>query len=288
MDTPIAALVIEDDEADYRLLERHFRKIPTKALIRAASLSDGIKACEQQNIDIILLDLTLPDSRGMDTVKKLTEIVDEPIVVLSGLDDSRAGLESVQLGAQDYLVKGSFDTDLLFRTIRYAMERNELRRELHATRQEVTRERELRRLQSDATFSRSSTERLLRDEKPLKSTHCSEFEQAVQKYSSILGDALEQRVYKIEHNVSEALRSLAHELRSYRGTPRDIVEIHTDAVNLRHADAPPEKSRVVNEEARYLLAGLLGHLCSIYRTDSLQLSVPPKNIKHLSSSDVEP
>jgi len=153
MYTPIAALVIENDAADYCLLERQFLRLPIKPLIRASSLNDNIEASKQHNPDIVLPDLTLPDSQGMGTVNKLTGAVVAPIVVLSGCEDNQPGLESVQLGDQDYQVKGNFNTRLLFQTIRYAIERNKLRRELHTTRQEVNRERELPRLQTYATPS---------------------------------------------------------------------------------------------------------------------------------------
>ena len=77
--------------------------------------------------DVILLDLSLPDSQGLDSfdqVRLLT--LNTPIIILSGLDDQTIAVKAVQQGAQDYLVKGGFDTELLVRAIRYAIERQNL------------------------------------------------------------------------------------------------------------------------------------------------------------------
>lgn len=288
MDTPIIALAIEDDSADYFLLERLFKKNPAKRLSRAQCLKDGLASAASQDYDVILLDLSLPDSRGMDTVKEFMKIDTAPIVVLSGLDNKDTALESVQLGAQDYLVKGSFDAELLFRTIRYAIERHKLRRELDATRQEVYRERELRRLHSDALSTRlPPDESRVNEGNPLKSAHSEVFQRSRKQYSSILDNALEQRAFKVDHKISDALRELAKELRVYKATPRDIVEIHTVAITLKHTITLPEKNRVVNEEARYLLAGLLGHLCSIYRSDALHSGFTAEQVQDWLDTDVE-
>ena len=73
---------------------------------------------------MVLLDLGLPDSQGMETLTLAQEANRRlPIVVLTGLDDQRFAVEAVRAGAQDYLVKGRFDSNLLVRTIRYAVER---------------------------------------------------------------------------------------------------------------------------------------------------------------------
>jgi signal transduction histidine kinase len=79
---------------------------------------------------VLLLDLSLPDAHGLDTVERASEAApDVPIIVLTGLDDQTVALQAVQAGAQDYLVKGQFDATLLTRSIRYAMERKRLERE---------------------------------------------------------------------------------------------------------------------------------------------------------------
>ena len=287
MDTPIVALAIEDDSEDFFILNRLFQENKNNQLVWAKSLEAGLESIERHDFDVILLDLSLPDSRGIATVKEFMELDTAPIVVLSGLDDEQTALESVQSGAQDYLVKGSFSADLLFRTMRHAVERNRLQRQLNASQQEVQRQRELRRLQSDASLAPVSADTAVNEGKPLKSAHLIIFQQSIRQYSSILDNALEQRAFKIEHKVSDALRKLANELGDYKATPRDVVEIHTAVITEKISDTLPQKNRVINEEARYLLAGVLGHLCSFYRSDSLRFRASPDYLTSCLESDAK-
>jgi PAS domain S-box-containing protein len=89
---------------------------------------------------VVLLDLGLPDSQGMETLTLARKASDNlPIVVLTGLDDERFALEAVRAGAQDYLVKGRFDSQLLVRTIRYAIERKRAEEEVRRLNAELER-----------------------------------------------------------------------------------------------------------------------------------------------------
>ena len=87
MDNSIAALAVEDDSADYFILDRLFRRNGNCELVWAQSLEAGLESIKRHEIDVILLDLSLPDSRGIATVREFMEIDTAPIVVLSGLDD---------------------------------------------------------------------------------------------------------------------------------------------------------------------------------------------------------
>jgi signal transduction histidine kinase len=124
---PIRALLVEDNPADARLLCEHLRESAAGAfeVTRVARLSACIEQLRQNPFDVVLLDLTLPDSRSIDTVRRVhAEAAEVPIVVLTGLEDEAVGVEAVRQGAQDYLVKGQTDPRLLARSIRYAIERN--------------------------------------------------------------------------------------------------------------------------------------------------------------------
>jgi PAS domain S-box-containing protein len=84
-----------------------------------------------EHFDVVLLDLNLPDSGGLDTVRTfLSKNNVVPVIVLTGLDDETTGLNAIQVGAQDYLVKGRTDGALLARTMRYAIERKKAEEEL--------------------------------------------------------------------------------------------------------------------------------------------------------------
>jgi len=129
----IKILLIEDNPGDARLIQEMLSEIKdTKFNFSCVDrLSKGLEFLTKGDIDIVLLDLSLPDSQGLDTFLKLHQTVpDIAVIVFTGLDDSTIGVKAVQEGAQDYLVKGKVDSDLLFRSIRYAIERHRMLRDL--------------------------------------------------------------------------------------------------------------------------------------------------------------
>src|SRR5205814_214856 len=90
-------------------------------------LSRGLDCLSSRRFDVIVLDLSLPDSTGLETFRRLHALASStPIVVLTGLSDATVGIAAVQQGAQDYLVKGQVDGPLLVRALRYAIERKRL------------------------------------------------------------------------------------------------------------------------------------------------------------------
>jgi signal transduction histidine kinase len=122
----INVLLIEDNVEQVEFLRQLLlRQIDADFhLIHASTVTDGVRKVSALQIDIILLDLGLPDSDGLETFLRLTHVAqDVPIVVLSGVNDVALAVETVQMGAQDYLVKGHVDNRLLVRSLRYAIER---------------------------------------------------------------------------------------------------------------------------------------------------------------------
>ena len=131
----IKVLLFEDNDDDIFLLRKMLQKATTAQfeLEVVGRLDKGIERLKQGGIDVILLDLSLPDSRALDTFYKThTAIPDIPIIVLSGLDDERTALEAVHAGAQDYLVKGQGGSHLLIRAMVYAIERTQAKAALAA------------------------------------------------------------------------------------------------------------------------------------------------------------
>jgi signal transduction histidine kinase len=127
-DAVTRVLLIEDNPDDACLLsealndacEAHIQ------LVHVGSLEDAEKVIGQQVFQLILLDLSLPDSHGIETVIRVQrEAPSVPIVVLTGLNDDDISVQAVRAGAQDYLVKGEIDGRILVRSIRYASERKQ-------------------------------------------------------------------------------------------------------------------------------------------------------------------
>jgi two-component system cell cycle sensor histidine kinase/response regulator CckA len=130
---PIKILLIEDNPADARLIREML--VDTKGesfeTVIADRLFAGLTCLASNAFDVILLDLSLPDSQGSDTFMKVRErAAGVPIVLLTGLDDEVLAMGAMNKGAQDYLIKGEVSGHLLARAIRYAIERNKLLREL--------------------------------------------------------------------------------------------------------------------------------------------------------------
>ncbi len=127
-------LYVEDSPGDVRIMQEKMKEINAQYnLFVAESLAAGLKILAGNEIDIILLDLFLPDSKGLVTLEKMLEQgykTPVPIVVISNLDDETVAGKAVEAGAQDYVVKGQYDGRLLFRVLRYAIQRNLLSEEL--------------------------------------------------------------------------------------------------------------------------------------------------------------
>lgn len=123
---PIKVLAVEDDPLYADLIRHLLRRdrVATYELRWAKSLAEALIVVESEVIDVVLADLHLPDSAGMDTVSRLLERGgDVPVVVLTGVDDDQVGSEAVRRGAQDYLVKQEVRGGILGRVLRYAIER---------------------------------------------------------------------------------------------------------------------------------------------------------------------
>ncbi len=125
-DEPIRVLLIEDERAQ-AFLFRHMLndiKVPSFEVTWVEELQQSLEVLATGRIDVVVLDLSLPDSTGPSTYSRLHGLFPKlPVVVLTGLDDDALGFAIVQAGAQDYLIKGQVTGSLLSRALRYAIER---------------------------------------------------------------------------------------------------------------------------------------------------------------------
>jgi PAS domain S-box-containing protein len=119
-------LLVEDSDTDATLLQESILSSGATdiSISVVQSLSEAKEHLKNNHTDAVLLDLTLPDSSGLDTVRRARRISpDLPIVVLTGVDDENTGVEAMRTGVQDYLVKGQTDGRTITRVIRYSIER---------------------------------------------------------------------------------------------------------------------------------------------------------------------
>jgi PAS domain S-box-containing protein len=131
--TPINLLLLEDNPGDARLIRELLKEVGTPGfqVTQAGRLSEALEAVTGRSFDIILTDLTLPDSRGLEAFRALRAAAPTTaVIVLSGVDDETLAVGAVREGAQDYLDKGRMEPHLLGRAIRYAIERQRAEVEL--------------------------------------------------------------------------------------------------------------------------------------------------------------
>src|SRR5580693_3284597 len=117
---PLQVLLVEDNAGDVRLLREMFSKerADTFVLTHLVRMSDAEAHLAKGGVDIVLLDMGLPDAHGLDTVRRsLAASPDVPVIVLTGLDDEVRAAEAMKEGAQDYLIKGQVESRALPRTL---------------------------------------------------------------------------------------------------------------------------------------------------------------------------
>jgi signal transduction histidine kinase len=164
MQQSIRVLLVEDSPTDLDMLQRTFARLglpqdwqilAVETLADAIALhpSDAAIATDASLFDVVLLDLGLPDAKGLETLTRFRAAVpDVPVVVLTGLDDEEMAFKAIEAGAQDYLVKDQVSIQWLKRTLRFAMERqqslSQLQRSEAQSRAALAAERELHELKT--------------------------------------------------------------------------------------------------------------------------------------------
>ena len=234
------------------------------------NVQDCVSASAKNSHDIILLDLSLPDSTGIDSLKKIQDVKKNvPIVILTDNIDKNLAVKCVQLGAQDYLVKNRMNSDLLIRAIRYAIERNHLLYSLNKNNNSPDNEQYSFRVKN--TFS-SITAKLY-DSVLLKNSAQKQFLELVGKYKQILLLSLDEKILKVDHNISEKLEILSENLGNLKANPRDIVDMHKETLNQLKHNQPLKKYLACLEESKIRLIEIMGYLVSFYRKYAIHFNI---------------
>jgi signal transduction histidine kinase len=132
MKKPLEVLVVEDNAGDARLLREMFSKEKPGSfnLTHLLRMSEALVHLQKGGVDIVLLDMGLPDGHGLDTVRRAQAVAPGvPVIVLTGLDDEALAAEAMKEGAQDYLIKGQIESRALPRALRHAIERHRMQAE---------------------------------------------------------------------------------------------------------------------------------------------------------------
>ncbi|MBU0710606.1 response regulator [bacterium] len=268
----IRVLLIEDNPGDARLIKEALSEAGDMQfeLEWIDRLTPGLERLATGEFDVILLDLNLPDRpfHGLETLREVRgKAPDMPIVVLTGLNDEKTGLGAIKAGAQDYLVKDQLNSELLLRTLRYAIERYHLH--LERIKYERQQEQELNDFRKMTQTSTTITSRSF-GLGPLKESQPTIFHEFVSSFETFLDKAIEKRVYQADHDLSTELRTMSEKLGFIKAGPRDVIDIFVTALDNKSKDANTEKIKAFMEEGRILVIQLMGHLISFYRNYYVQ------------------
>lgn len=139
---PVNILLVEDNDVDVMLLKDAFDTLDgfKHDLVRVQRLGDGLTHLRDNQVNVVLLDLGLPDSQGVDTFARLhRQAPTVPVLVLTALNDESVGEQAIEMGAEDFLVKGQLQPAMLARSVRYAIERRRKTSELEQVKDELKR-----------------------------------------------------------------------------------------------------------------------------------------------------
>jgi signal transduction histidine kinase len=151
-DALVRVLIVEDSTTDARIVRNYLSKGKNGAQVQAANrLADALALVQDNTFDVILLDMSLPDGEGVESVRRMRAAAPRvPIVILSGLEDESIASQAMHAGAQDYLLKGRVDDVSLRRALRYAIERQQLLDQLAASESRLQQENLILRRLTDA------------------------------------------------------------------------------------------------------------------------------------------
>ncbi len=283
-------LLVEDNVVNARLIQTLLSKAQDSPLAEGLSfqltvcdtLSSAIEKIENHPFDLILLDLMLPDSKGLESLITLKEKNPQiPVIIQTGSEEDTIVVQAFQQGAHGYLRKTNLDSNLLIYAIRLALERQKYVGHLEEIRKQQQQEVEFQSLENLASAIKTSVTARMFAAEALKDSFPEIFHELVQNYSHLLDLSLEERAYKVDYEISEQLRSLADKLGFLKASPRDVVDIHTQALKEKNKNAKLPKIQAYVDEGRLRLLELMGYLTSYYRKYYIGLS----NLNILSTYD---
>lgn len=264
MDEPIRILLVPDGDA-VESVRRHLQAEAHTAVEtpRAATAEAAIEVLRSRDADAILMHLTGWSENPLAVFAKLrSEAPDTALLVIASAAQESLALKMVQMGADEYLLSERTHRTELVRALRYAVERQRLHREL---------ERRASHWEREDPGARSTT-RVTAESYgvvPLRSALPEVLERLSEEYARLLDQAVEQRTYRVEHDVTGGLRAIADELGFLRALPRDVVELHSAVLRRKSQSVGARLYELYAEEARFAVLELMGYLASYYRRYSL-------------------
>ena len=268
LDYPCRVLLIEDEPEDTTNITSILENTHSAffqggfELTCAETLSEAKQILCQQEFDVILLDLMLPDSRHINSLQEIQAVASRtPIIVQTALEDEVVAVKALELGGCGYLPKVASECNLLLYAIRSAIERKEQLALIERSQQEQ-QEQEidiLERLLTEMPQLNSQIGDSLGDRMP------DVFSELKERYHELLNRFVRQKVYKVEYDSTHQINILTEQLGYLQASPRDLIELHTAVLKQKQNRLGQRQSKVYLVEGRYLLLELMGKLAAYYR-----------------------
>ncbi|MBS1701077.1 MAG: response regulator [Armatimonadetes bacterium] len=256
-------LLVEDNPGDADLVVELLEESGSHyKVLRATRMSEAVDKLKNSEVDVVLLDLRLPDSSGLDSLREIKSVAEQiPIVILTGLEDESLAMECINAGVQDYLAKSELKPISLKRTIGYAITR--------------LREAQLRELQglldryrtmSTGGSTTTVTSGLL-GSAPVKERLSGEYDEFVAQYERLMKEYLDLLILKKE-KPREQMEYMVTRLGDAGSGPRDLIDVHLEALDRASHGHSHERTRFLIVEGRLLALEMMGLLVDYYRTGS--------------------
>ncbi|MBP0015657.1 MAG: hypothetical protein J7545_21325 [Roseofilum sp. SBFL] len=169
------------------------------------------------------------------------------------------------MGAQGYLIKDQIDSKLLVYSLRLAIEQKRQLQVLQQNQLKRLQEQEILGLTHIADTGQTQITAKLFGLSLLRESSPEIFQEIVQEYGELMDLSMEQRAYRVEHNISEKLRNMGEQLGFLKASPRDVVDIHTQVLKEKTQQTNPVKAQAYVSEGRLMVLELMGYLASYYR-----------------------
>ncbi len=284
-------LLIEDDETHIEQLKSFLSFSPSSAkspskdefactLSIVNNVEQAMVTLNEGGYDAIILDLTLPDTDEFEGLLEIRhKFVYIPIIIKIADQDESLIVRGFQLGANGYIKIKELDRNLLVYALKIAIERQQYIQQAS----EQQQQKEFADLELLASYIQPSITARMFGSSALKDTVPDVFAQLTVTYGEVLDRCLEERIFKVEYDISSDLRSLAAKLGFLKASPRDVVALHTKALKEKCDNVNLAKVQAYVEEGRLRLLELMGYLTSYYRKYYIGLN----NLNVVSNPDLE-
>ncbi|MDQ7823312.1 MAG: response regulator [Candidatus Eremiobacteraeota bacterium] len=237
---------------------------------------DALQHLRSEPCDVIIMDFLLPGISGVPALEKLREACPRhPVVILMESDQNETALAALKAGARDFCIKKNLTGVLLRHVIKRVTLLQSLSREHEETIEKEAREHELQGLERLSSLHHRCIASRVLGIADLSEALPGPFEELVNEYEASVRLAMDERFYRLDHNVASKLRELGDCLGMYRAGPRDVMDIHIHAMSkIIRESTTQQKFQTCIDEGRVALARLMGYLTLFYRNMSLYLNPP--------------